>query len=157
RMEATRSTWESEKIKLEDAVKSAREKHSLAEKDKEIFRGEYMRASEFTSSLRKENVELQKQATIAQGQAQNGVELVKATFEARSKTLEKDRDHWKMMALFAVEKDQRTNDEIRRKAAEHPELERRYREFESKFVDLRTKVVDLEVELESKNRQEEEQ
>ncbi|KAF5370906.1 hypothetical protein D9615_009801 [Tricholomella constricta] len=93
-----------------------------AEKDREFFREQYAKASGFVSSVRDENNELEKQVEIAKGQAATGVEMVKATFAARAKTLEDDARSWRRLAMFMMEKDVRTNDDIRRRAAEEPEL-----------------------------------
>ncbi|KAG5653215.1 hypothetical protein H0H81_001692 [Sphagnurus paluster] len=93
-----------------------------AERDLEFFREQYAKASGFITSVREENNELEEQVKIAKEQAATGVEAVKAIFAARVKMLEEDIVHWRRMAMFLMEKDIRTNDGIRRRAAEEPEL-----------------------------------
>ncbi|KAF8066607.1 hypothetical protein FPV67DRAFT_1397658, partial [Lyophyllum atratum] len=93
-----------------------------AVKETDFFREQYAKASGFVTSVREENNELEKQAQIAKDQAMTGVEMIKATFTARVKTLEEDIKAWRQIATFMMEKDVRTNDDIRRRAAEEPEL-----------------------------------
>jgi len=72
--------------------------------------------------LQKQNDEFKKQATIAHGQANVGVQLVKETYQLRVKKLEEELEKTKRLCEFLRTKDERTNDEIRRLAALYPEL-----------------------------------
>jgi len=119
---AERSTWDAERSSLVAQLASVEISKTQAEKNTEFFREQYGHASAFVTNIREENKELEKQAKIAEEQAKLGVGLVKATFELRMKTLEDDMKVWRRMAEFAMEKDSRTNDEVRRRAAEEPEL-----------------------------------
>jgi alpha-D-ribose 1-methylphosphonate 5-triphosphate diphosphatase PhnM len=53
----------------------------LAEKDRDFFRDQYTQASGFVNATRAENVELEEKAKIAEGQARDGVALIKHMFE----------------------------------------------------------------------------
>ncbi|KAG6860120.1 hypothetical protein C0995_015500 [Termitomyces sp. Mi166 len=122
-----------------------------AEKDREFFREHYLQASGFVTSVREENAELQKEAQIAREQASTGVEAVKATYVVRVKALEDDARTFKRLALFMMEKDIRTNDDIRRRAAEEPELRARCEELSKDLRHLRNEIVDLQEEVDDKD------
>jgi len=138
-------------------AKETAEKDKLsAEKDKEIFREEYARASAFVSSVRDENKELEKRAQIAEGQAKDGVALIKATFERRQKDLEVDLEQWRRLAAFAIEKDMRTNDEIRRRAAEEPELRRKNEELKAELENANLQLDEQDAQIATLERELEE-
>ncbi|KAF8838188.1 hypothetical protein BDN67DRAFT_121118 [Paxillus ammoniavirescens] len=148
--EADRAAWAEEKAGWESertALKEEREALSRsvaeltasvevltaakvsADKDCDFFREQYTRASAFVGSISDENKELENKAKIAEGQAQEGVAMIKALFENRVKALQDDIQRWKSLAELLQEKDKRTNDDIRLRAAEAPELEERCRRF----------------------------
>jgi len=68
------------------------------------------------------------------------------------KSLEKDVQAWRRMAEFLVEKDRRTNDDIRRRAAEEPELRARCDRQESALEDTSERLLQLEEDLEEKQK-----
>ncbi|KAF8960771.1 hypothetical protein BDZ97DRAFT_1281923 [Flammula alnicola] len=122
-IQSMKTKWETEKAQLVEKVESANRGKADAEKDREFFREQYAKASGYVSSVRDENKDLEKRVKIAEDQTQSGLSLVKATFELRVKTLEDDLKAWRKMAEFLIEKDRRSNnDDIRRRAAEEPEL-----------------------------------
>ena len=123
-----------------------------AEKDRDFFREQYAKASSFVSSVRDENTELEKQIKIATDQAQSGVSLIKTTFELRMKSLEMDVRSWRRMAEFLVEKDRRTNDDIRKRAAEEPELRARCDRQKNALEDTAERLLRLEADLEEKQK-----
>ena len=146
-----KAEWEAERAQLLAQVESATQKKADAEKDREFFREQYARASGFVSSVRDENQDLEKRIKIAEEQTQNGVGLVKATFELRVKTLEEDAKSWRKMAEFLIEKDQRSeNDELRRRAAEEPELRARCERQEGALEADEDRIEHLELQLEEK-------
>ncbi|KAF8132565.1 hypothetical protein EV363DRAFT_112573 [Boletus edulis] len=127
--EAESTSWAEEKARLlrsveelETSVESMRAAKVSAEKDSEFFREQYAQASGFVGSVREENVELEKRVKIAEGQAQDGVAAIKALCEGRVKALQADVDRWKGLTELLQEKDRRTNDELRLRAAQVPEL-----------------------------------
>ncbi|KAF9223102.1 hypothetical protein BS17DRAFT_153756 [Gyrodon lividus] len=160
--EAERDAWAEEKVGWESERTALREEREalsqsvamltasvevvtaakvVAEKDRDFFREQYTQASGFVGSVSAENVELEKKAKIAEGQAQEGVAMIKALFENRVKALRDDIRRWKSLAELLQEKDNRTNDEVRLRAAQAPELEERCRrlagENSSLEMDLR--------------------
>ncbi|KAG2745558.1 hypothetical protein P692DRAFT_20643154, partial [Suillus brevipes Sb2] len=115
----------------------------LAEKDRDFFRDQYTQASGFVNATRAENVELEEKAKIAEGQARDGVALIKHMFESQIKALKDDVDRWRGVSALLQEKDRRTDDLIRRRAAEHPELVERCRQLECQVDSLRADLVKL--------------
>ncbi|KAI6120176.1 hypothetical protein EV401DRAFT_1419312 [Pisolithus croceorrhizus] len=93
------------------------------ETDRDFFREQYARASGFVSSVRTENAELEERVKIAEGQAEEGVAKIKQLFETNVKALQDDIHRWKTLAEILQEKDSRTNDEVRTRAAQTIELE----------------------------------
>ena len=146
------ATWENERVALILNIESATRGKASAEQDRDFFREQYAKASAFVSSVRDENVELEKRIKIATDQAQSGVSLIKATFELRTKSLEEDVRAWRRMADFLMEKDRRTNDDIRKRAAEEPELRARCDRQESALEETSERLEQLEMELEEKQR-----
>ncbi|KIK94326.1 hypothetical protein PAXRUDRAFT_457755 [Paxillus rubicundulus Ve08.2h10] len=157
--EADRAAWAEEKVGWESERTALREERegltrSIAEltasvevwraakvsadKDRDFFREQYAQASAFVGSVSEENLELEKKAKIAEGQAQEGVAMIKALFENRVKALQDDIQRWKSLAELLQEKDNRTNDMIRLRAAEAPELEERCRRFTDENNSLET-------------------
>lgn len=115
----------------------------LAEKDRDFFRDQYTQASGFVSDTRAENVELEQKIKIAEGQARDGVALIKHMFESQIKALKEDVDRWRGVSALLQEKDRRTDDLIRRRAAEHPELTERCRQLEHQVDSLRADLIEL--------------
>ncbi|EGN94479.1 hypothetical protein SERLA73DRAFT_188403 [Serpula lacrymans var. lacrymans S7.3] len=134
--DAIRAAWDVEREKLKSehtelttsvatltsSADSLNDARASAEKDRDFFREQYSQASGYVSSVRAENAELERRATIAEGQARDGIAMYKGLFETQIKTLKGDVSRWKGIAELLQEKDQRTNDEIRRRAGEEPEL-----------------------------------
>ena len=100
--EAERVSWVEEKARWETERAALQEKQEASsrsvdeltasvasltsakvsvEKDRDFFREQYTQASGFASSVRDENIELEKRVTIAEGQAQEGVAGIKALYE----------------------------------------------------------------------------
>lgn len=115
----------------------------LAEKDRDFFRDQYTQASSFVNITRTENVELEQKAKIAEGQARDGVTLIKHMFESQIKALKEDVDRWRGVSALLQEKDRRTDDLVRRRAAEHPELVERCRQLECQVGSLRADLIEL--------------
>lgn len=121
-LEAERATWEAQRAELMGQVEVLIKEKKQAEQDREFIREQYASASAYVTAIREENVDLEQRMKIAEGQAKSGVELIKATYELRLKTLENDVRMGRRLTTFMLDKDSRTNDEIRRRAAEEPEL-----------------------------------
>jgi hypothetical protein len=126
-----------------------------AQSDCDFFRDQYGRASAFVSSVRKENVELEERARIAEEQAKTGVELVKATFTQRVAWLEDDARTWRWTAQHLMEMDKRTKgEELRKRAGEAPELRKKCDDLEEKNEMLSERLEELEDELDAKVQEE---
>lgn len=146
------ASWETERATLARSVETANRGKVSAEQDRDFFREQYTRSSAFVSSVRDENSDLEKRIKIATEQAQSGVSLIKNTFELRMKSLEEDVRAWRKMAEFLIEKDRRTNDDVRRRAAEEPELRAKCDQREGALEEASERLTELEMELEEKER-----
>ena len=140
-------SWENERATLNLNIETANRGKVSAEQDRDFFREQYTIASGFVSSVRDENTELEKQIKIATEQAHSGVSLIKTTFELRTKSLEEDVRAWRRIAEFLMDKDHRTNDDIRRRAAEEPELRARCDRQESALEDFSERQLQSEMDL----------
>ncbi|KAF8876922.1 hypothetical protein BD779DRAFT_1804118 [Infundibulicybe gibba] len=149
-LEASKITWEAEHSTLSASLQTALDGRNSAEKDRDFFREQYGRASGFVTSVREENVELEERASLAETRARDGVAMVKATFEQRIKSLENDLKSWKQVSTFLMEKDKRTDDEVRRRAAEEPELRERCGKLEELCESFVSQTTMLEDALERK-------
>lgn len=153
RYEAERAEWENEKLQLTVQLDSANKAKALADNDREFFREQYAKASGFVSSVRDENKDLEKRIKIAEEQTQTGVNLVKATFDLRVKALEEDVRAWRRTAEFLIDKDVRSgNDEVRRRAAEEPELRALCQRQQVLYAKAQDRISELEAELHEKRR-----
>ncbi|KAF8805752.1 hypothetical protein BYT27DRAFT_6654556 [Phlegmacium glaucopus] len=146
------ASWENERATLSLNIETATRGKASAEQDRDFFREQYAKASAFVSSVRDENAELEKQTKIATDQAQSGVNLIKTTFELRTKSLEDDVRAWRKTAEFLIEKDRRANDDIRRRAAEEPELRARCDLQEAMLEETSKRIEQPEMELAEKQR-----
>lgn len=145
-------SWENERATLTLSIETAIRGKVSAEQDRDFFREQYTKASGFVTSVRDENTELEKQIKIAIDQAQSGVSLIKTTFDLRTKSLEEDARAWRRIAEFLIEKDHRTNDDIRRRAAEESELRARCDRQEGALEDFSERLLQKEMDLEEKER-----
>ncbi|KAL0069357.1 hypothetical protein AAF712_003722 [Marasmius tenuissimus] len=124
--------------------KAAADKKSL-EKDRDFFREEWSKASGHVTLVSAENAELKQRAQIAETRATDGLAMVRATFEARVKFLEGNAKEAQRLANFVMEKDQRTNDVIRSRAAQYPELKRELDELKESSK-MTSEEQDLQIE-----------
>ncbi|KAJ7149134.1 hypothetical protein C8R46DRAFT_815311, partial [Mycena filopes] len=93
----------------------------------EVFRDSYGKASQFADEVKRENQELQKRVKIAEEQTKEGIAMIRATFDLREATLRSEAMDWRNQAKFLREQAVRTNDDdLRKRAAEHPELVAKY-------------------------------
>ncbi|KAI6157095.1 hypothetical protein BKA82DRAFT_126330 [Pisolithus tinctorius] len=114
----------SEKVsQLSASVNQMAAAKASVETDRDFFREQYLQASGFVNSVRAENAELEERVKIAEGQAEEGVAKIKQLFETKIKAFQDDIYRWKTLAEILQEKDSRTNDEVRTRAAQTTELE----------------------------------
>jgi len=134
--DSTAISWKEDDPRLLEerrALKAEQNRTAFAEKNAEVFREQYLRASSFVDDLRAQNMELQERAEVAESQASTGIANVRTMYEARVQQLEEETEYHKRVTTFLIEQSQRTqDDEIRRRAAEHLELEGRCTELETK-------------------------
>lgn len=151
-----KADWVVERSVLVASIEELKRSIQSAQGDRDFFREQYGQASAFVSSVRKENVELEERARTAEEQAKTGVEIVKATFVQRVQWLEDDARTWRTTAQYLIEMDKRTKgEELRKRAAEAPELRKKCNDLEEKNEVLGERLYELEEELDRKVQEEE--
>jgi chromosome segregation ATPase len=138
-----RAAWEKERSELVASRDEHMHSKMSADTDRDFFRDQYAQASGYVSTVRDENLQLEQRALVAEGKAKDGVGMIKAMFEGQIKTLQGDLAQWKGIAELLREKDRRTGDEIRQKAAEEPELRERYAKSLREINKLKEVVLEL--------------
>lgn len=121
-----KAVWDSERAELLASLDTLKRAKASAETDRDFFREQYAQASGFVSSVRAENIELEKRTTIAEGKTKHGVAMIRAMFGERVKSLEEEVTKSQRKAELYRKQQQKTDDEIRRKAAEYPEMRAKY-------------------------------
>lgn len=145
-----KSAWESERTLLNSQNAMSEKSRIQAEQDREFIRDQYANASAYVTAVREENKELEQRVKIAEEQSTKGVELIKATFESRVAKLQDEAKAWRRMAEFVMEKDMRTNDDVRRRAAEESELRTLCRRQRKGLKDAMAEIEGLQIELRDK-------
>ena len=118
----TTEQWELKLAQLRTANEELQRRRAEAEKDRDLFRDLYGKASAHASAVSAENNELSERAALAEGQAREGVAMLKATYEERVRLLEQEVAKWKNQCHVLTERDARMDDDVRRRAALEPEL-----------------------------------
>ncbi|KAI1787338.1 hypothetical protein LXA43DRAFT_714426 [Ganoderma leucocontextum] len=118
----TPEQWEQKLAQLRAVNGDLQRRKAESEKDRDLFRDLYSKASMHASEVSKENNELTERAALAETQARDGIVMVKATYEERIRLLEQEVERWKRQVQVLTERDRRMNDELRRRAALEPEL-----------------------------------
>lgn len=93
-----------------------------AERNASIFKDLYSKASSFTDELREENANLRSRLTLAETQVSKGVQQIRALYSAQAKKMSSELERSQLLLSVLQEKDRRTDDDVRRKAAREPEL-----------------------------------
>ncbi|THG98956.1 hypothetical protein EW145_g7343 [Phellinidium pouzarii] len=94
-----------------------------AEKNANLFRQLYSKASSFADGLKLENAELTDRATLAEGQLSKGLEILRAQSANQVHKLSEELDKARILLSVFRGKDERTDDEVRRRAAREVELQ----------------------------------
>jgi chromosome segregation ATPase len=125
-----------------------------AEKNSQLFRELYGKASAFTDELRNENSTLSARAVLAERQASEGVALCRATYEARVRKLTDELKKATIRFNLIEAQAQRTDDDVRRRASlffeQESDIDRLKKRIESLKDDcssLKTQRDDLLVNL----------
>ncbi|KAH8079819.1 hypothetical protein BXZ70DRAFT_901561 [Cristinia sonorae] len=154
----TPEEWQAKLDQLHSTNELLRVQKATVENDLELFRNMYGKASAHVSEVTAENNTLEERATLAEGQARDGIAMVKATYEARIQRLEEEVEKWKGLYEVLLLKDTRTNgDEIRRRAALEGELEIENQDLRKELELLREDYEKMEAVLEQLGEQELEQ
>jgi chromosome segregation ATPase len=147
-----KSSWESERTLLATQNAASERSRIQAEQDREFIREQYANASAYVTTVREENSELEQRVKIAEEQSKKGVELIKSTFELQVAKLQDEAKAWRRMAEFMIQKDIKTNDVIRRRAAEEPELRVLCVRQKKALREAGAKIDGLQVDLQEKSR-----
>jgi len=109
-----------------------------AERDRDLFRELYNKASVYASEVSKENDSLLERVSIAESQAKDGVQMVRTTYEARISTLQTELTRArKMGAIMAARDTKMAGEEIRRRAAEGLELKEENEKLRDELKELK--------------------
>ena len=120
-----------------------------AEKDRDLFREMYSKASAHVGEVSRENSELLERAERAEGQVKDGLRMIKGTYEERVRVLEAEVARWKEQTALLTARDRRTleNEEFRRRAAMEPELRAENERLKEEMGKLREDYGQLEATL----------
>ncbi|KLO18284.1 hypothetical protein SCHPADRAFT_886363 [Schizopora paradoxa] len=91
--------------------------------DAAFIREQYDLASARAMELAEENKDLSSRLSVAESQVTNGLQLVRNSYDARIATLNTELEKSRILQKILVERDRRTDDEIRKTAATVPQLE----------------------------------
>ena len=149
----TTEQWEQKLAQLRTANEELQRRRAEAEKDRDLFRDLYGKASAHASAVSAENNELSERAALAEGQARDGVAMLKATYEERVRLLEQEVARWKGQCRVLTERDSRMDDDIRRRAALEPELRAENEQLREQLERLEEDYARLEGLLDGMTRQ----
>ncbi|KZT09582.1 uncharacterized protein LAESUDRAFT_511729 [Laetiporus sulphureus 93-53] len=108
-----------------------------AEKDRELFRNLYGKASVHASDVSKERDELQRQLDLTAGQLKDGLPMVKGMFKDHNARLQQEVEKLKALCKVLMDKDERTNDDVRRRAALEPMLREENEKLKKEIEELK--------------------
>lgn len=115
--------WQAQVTQLRSANELLQRQKADAEKDRELFRDMYSKASAHAGEVIKENNALEERATVLETQVHDGIMMIKSTYEIRVAKLEEEVKKWRGMYEVLQVRDERANGaEIRRKAAMEGQL-----------------------------------
>ncbi|KAI0673135.1 hypothetical protein C8Q78DRAFT_701859 [Trametes maxima] len=149
---APSTEWELKLSQLRAANEELQRRKAEAEKDRDLFRDLYGKASSHASEVSKENNQLLERAELAEGQARDGLAMIKATYEERVRRTEQDAARWKAQYKLITERDSRVDDELRRRAALEPELRAEVQRLREKLQNLEEDYKRMESTLEGLTR-----
>lgn len=109
-----------------------------AEKDRELFRELYNKASLHASSVTKENNELQERVSIAEGQVRDGLAMIRQTYEVQVKALKDEVARLQGLNAILNARDLKMQgDDIRRRAGEEADLKVENQRLRAQFAEMR--------------------
>ena len=126
-----------------------------AERDRELFRDLYNKASAHASDVTKENGELLDRATLAEGQVREGLVMIRETYETRVRKLEAEIKRLAGLNAIITARDAKMQgDDIRRRAAEEQGLREDNKRLRAELAQLRMDYTKMERVLEQLGEQE---
>lgn len=129
--------WEKRVQEQDATISGLRVAKQEADLDRDLFKDNYGHASSFASEMQGKKEELEAELTIVKGQLSSGLPMLKGMYEERIKRLEEEVEKWRTLCHVLTEKDERTNDDMRRRAAEEPELREEIRRLKLELTELR--------------------
>lgn len=132
-----RRDWERREREHQEAVLRLKASKQDAEKDRDMFREYYGKASSHVSEMTAKSSALEEELGVAKSQLSEGLSLLKGMYEERVKQTQIEVEKWKGLCKVITEKDERTNDEVRRRAAEAPELREEVERLRLEVAELR--------------------
>lgn len=147
--------WEVSLSQLRATNEELQRRKADAERDRELFRDLYNKASAHASQVSKENDELLERVDLAEGQVRDGLMMMKKTYDERVSRLESEVTQLKALNAILTAKDVRTQgDVIRRKAALEQELQEENQSLRAELAELRMDYNRMESILEQLGEQE---
>jgi ABC-type Na+ efflux pump permease subunit len=123
---------------LRTANEELQRRKADAEKDRELFRDLYNRASAHASDVSKENAELLERTTLAESRVRDGLTMIRQTYEGRVLKLQDEVDRLTKLNAILTVKDLKTNaDDVRRRAAEEVNLRADNQRLRAELAELR--------------------
>ena len=123
---------------LRSANEELQRRRADAEKDRELFRDLYNKASLHASEVSKENNELLERVSIAETQVREGLTMIRQTYDVRVRTLEEEVERLRgLHAVLAVRDAKMQGDDIRRRAAEEGDLRVENQRLRAELAQLR--------------------
>lgn len=117
-----RREWQQRAKEHQEVISRLQASKQDAEKDRDMFREYYEKASSHVSEMKAKDSTLEEELSVAKSQLSDGLSLLKGMYEERIKHTQAEAERWKSLCKILTEKDERTSDEVRRRAAEAPEL-----------------------------------
>ncbi|KAI0830279.1 hypothetical protein BC628DRAFT_1416580 [Trametes gibbosa] len=117
--------WELALSQLRATNAELQRRKADAEKDRELFRTLYGTASAHASATASENAALLERAERAEGQARDGLAMVRATYDVRMRRAEEEAARWRAQYEVLVARERRAaevQEELRARAGREPEL-----------------------------------
>lgn len=133
-----RQDWEVALEQLRATNEVLQRRKADAERDRELFRDMYSKASAHVSEVAKENEELLERATLAEGQVRDGLAMTKKTYEERVARLQGEVARLQGLNTILTARDVKMQgDELRRWAAEGVELKEENQRLRAELAELR--------------------
>ena len=152
---STQAEWEAALKQLRATNEDLQRRKADAEKDRELFRDLYNKASAHASDVTKENNELLERAALAEGQVKEGIVMIRETYELRvRKQAEEIKKLEGLNAILTARDVQTQGESIRRRAAEEEGLRNENQRLRAEMAQLRMDYNRMERLLEQLGEQE---